>query len=157
MPVDGDVARMLRDHGVTYEVLPHRPAFTSQEVAAASHVPGRIMAKTLLVRENGRGHLLVVIPAPKRLDIDALQTVTRKTGLSLAPKSDVSRIFRECEPSAIPPFGNIYGLPVFVDSSFAKKDDFVFQAGDPNEVVRIPYHAFGRLANPLPGDFCLAE
>ncbi len=154
------LTRFLDEQKVWYETLPHRDAFTAAEVAAVSHVPGLHLGKVVVVREAGGGHpmggyLMAVLPAPCRLDLDALEAATRKRRLALATESEVAGLFPDCEVGAMPPFGHLYGLPVYVDACFPKREEFVFQGGNHHEVVRMRYGDFERLAGPASAEFCL--
>lgn len=148
------VKQFLDQKGVHYEVLPHREVFTSQEIAAASHVPGRHLAKVLVVRMGKEQYAMAVLPASCRLDMDSLKAVAGRKDLTLAWEEEFRPLFPDCEVGTMPPFGNLYGLPMYIDACFAKDAEFVFQAGNHHEVVRVPYKAFEQLVNPIPGEFC---
>ncbi len=147
--------RFLDDQKITYHLLPHREAFTAQEVAQASHVPGRELAKALVLREDMTRYLMLVLPAPCRVDLSALKQEIGKRKLCLASEGELKQLFPDCETGAMPPFGNLYGLPVYVDACFPRTADFFFQAGNHHEVVRMPYQDFERLVRPTVGEFCL--
>ena len=148
---------LFDQHRIQYQTAPHREVFTAQEVAQASHVPGRHLAKVLLVREGGGGYLMVVLPAACRVDLTALKTVAARRKLSLASEEEMGRLFPDCEIGAMPPFGNLYGLPVFIDACFPRAQEFVFQAGNHHEVVRMRYEDYEGLVKPVVGEFCLHE
>ncbi|HXY38965.1 MAG TPA: YbaK/EbsC family protein [Vicinamibacteria bacterium] len=147
--------RLLETGGVVYETLPHRDAFTSQGVAAAAHVSGWFLAKVLVVRAGARGPLMVVLPASCRLDTAALARALGEPSVSFLPEAEIQALFPDCDVGAMPPFGQLYGLPVWVDACFPRKGEFDFQAGNHHEVVRIRYADFERLAHPLVAEFCL--
>jgi Ala-tRNA(Pro) deacylase len=146
--------RLLETGGVMYETLPHREAFTAQGVAAAVHVSGWLLAKVVVVRAPGEGPVMVVLPASCRLDLGALARVLGKPSVRLVPENEVEQLFPECEAGAMPPFGQLYGLPVWVDACFPKAGEFAFQAGNHHEVVRVRYADYERLARPLVAEFC---
>jgi Ala-tRNA(Pro) deacylase len=148
------VLRLLETGGVPFETLPHREAYTAQGVAAAVHVSGWLLAKVLVVHAPGEGPVMVVRPASCRLDTAALARVLGKPSVSLMAESDMKSLFPDCETGAIPPFGQLYGLPVWVDACFPKAGEFAFQAGNHHEVVRMRYAEFERLARPVVADFC---
>jgi Ala-tRNA(Pro) deacylase len=108
--------RLLETDGVAFETLPHREAYTAQGVAAAAHVSGWMLAKVLVVRAPGEGPLMVVLPASCRLDLAALAHVLGKPSVSLVAESEMKELFPDCEIGAMPPFGQLYGLPVWVDA-----------------------------------------
>jgi Ala-tRNA(Pro) deacylase len=157
MAINERLRRFLDQAQVAYEVLPHREAFTAQEVAAAAHVSGRRLAKVLALREQGGGALMVVLPAACRLDLPALQHATGRHRLSLIGEDEMAALFPDCDTGAMPPFGNLYGMPVYVDGCFQLDQDILFQAGNHREVVRMPYAAYARLTRPEVGEYCLHE
>jgi Ala-tRNA(Pro) deacylase len=146
--------RLLETGGVAYETLPHREAFTAQGVASAAHVSGWQLAKVLVVRAPGEGPVMVVLPASCRLDLAALAAVLEKPAVSLLPEEEIQALFPDCETGAMPPFGQLYGMPVYVDKCFPKAGEFAFQAGNHHEVVRMSYAEYERLAGPSVANFC---
>ena len=148
------VLRLLETGGVAFETLPHREAYTAQGVAAASHVSGWMLAKVLVVRPPGEGPIMVVLPASCRLDLAALARILGKPSVSLVAESEMKDLFPDCETGAMPPFGQLYGLPVWVDACFPKAREFAFQAGNHHEVVRMRYAEYERLARPVVAEFC---
>jgi Ala-tRNA(Pro) deacylase len=151
------VKHLLDDAGTSYAMLPHAEAFTAQHVAQASHVAGLRMAKVLVAKEHDGRHLMVVLPAPCRIDLAALRDAAGTRALSLASETDLSMLFPDCDVGAMPPFGALYNLPVYVDACFPKAEAIYFQAGNHREVVRMQYEDFERLAHPVVGEFCLHE
>lgn len=151
------VRQLLEETGTAYETLPHREALTAQEVAEASHVSGQRVAKVLVAKEHGGRYLMVVLPAPCRIDLPALRDAARTRQLALAGEAELSTLFPDCDVGAMPPFGALYNLPVYVDACFPRAGEFFFQAGNHREVVRIRYEDFERLTRPVVGEFCLHE
>jgi Ala-tRNA(Pro) deacylase len=157
MALNARLKRFLADQGVGYDVLPHREAWTAREVASEEHVSPRQVAKTLAVREETGDLLMVVLPAACRVDLNALRHVAGRRRLSLVHEDDLELLFPDCETGAVPPFGQLYGLPVYIDTCFAHDQDVYFPAGTHREVVRMPYTTYERLARPATGEFCLHE
>lgn len=155
MALNERLRHFLDEQGIEYTVLPHREVFTAQEVAAASHVPGRELAKVLLLREHPGDYLMMVLPAPCRVDLAAVRAASGKRKLSLASEAEMQTLFPDCETGAMPPFGNLYGLPVYIDNCFSRTEPFFFQAGNHHEVVRMAYGEYERLVKPVAGEFCL--
>ena len=153
MPVER-VLRLLETGGVAFETLPHREAYTAQGVAAAVHVSGWNLAKVLVVRAPGEGPSMIVLPASCRLDLAALARALGKPSVALVPETEMASLFPDCETGAMPPFGQLYGLPVWVDACFPKAGEFAFQAGNHHEVVRMRYAEYERLAKPVVAEFC---
>jgi len=157
MAVNERLKWFLDQQKIAYQTLPHREVFTAQEVAAATHVSGRQLAKVVVVRENDGGHLMVVLPAACRVDLTALKAVTEKRKLSLAPETEFARLFPDCDAGAMPPFGNLYSMPVYIDACFPRAKDIFFQGGNHREVVQLSYQDYERLVRPTVGEFCLHE
>ena len=145
---------LLETSGVAYETLPHREAFTAQGVASAVHVSGWQLAKVLVVRADHEEPIMVVLPASCRLDLTALARVLDHPAVSLVPEEKIKELFPDCETGAMPPFGQLYGMQVYVDKCFPKAGDFAFQAGNHHEIVRMSYADFERVARPSVADFC---
>lgn len=145
----------LTEDGTPYEVLTHREVFTAQEVAQSAHVPGRELAKVVVLRDADGAHLLAVIPASKRLDLDRAHRVTGRSGLAFASEDDMKRLFPDCQVGAMPPFGKLYGLPMFVDPCLLEDHTIYFQAGNHCEVVGMPREDFEHLERPFFSTGCL--
>lgn len=154
MALNERLQRLLEQTRVRYQVLTHNEAFTAQEVAAASHVPGAELAKVVVLREEGGFFLMVVLPAPRRLDLAAVVTATGRQRLQLATEEEIRRLFPDCEAGAMPPFGNLYDMPAYVDACFRRHRDFFFQGGNHHEVVAMAFEDYVRLAQPMVGQLC---
>lgn len=155
MAVNERLARFLARERAAHEVLPHTAEFSAQRVAEAAHVPGAHLAKVLLVREHGGAYLMLVLPAPCRVDLTALTIAGAGRKFSLASEEEIQRRFPDCEVGAMPPFGGLYDLPVYVDACFPRNEEFVFQAGNHHELVRMRYADYERLVRPVAGEFCM--
>ena len=152
MPILGKLKKYLDEQHVAYEVLKHRQAFTAQEVAAAQHVPGMEVAKVVMVHGDD-GYLMAVLPAPHRVDLGGLAKACGDRSLRLATEEEFAGLFPQCEPGAMPPFGNLYGVPVWVDESLAKDPEIFFNAGNHSQMVRMSYADFERLVQPKRASF----
>jgi len=140
----------LDSHSVRYFVVSHSPAYTAQEIAAAAHVPGRELAKTVMVKIRGR-IVMVVLPASRQIDFVLLQKLAGIEDIVLADEEEFSDLFPECEPGAMPPFGNLYGMEVYVSEELEEDDEIAFNAGAHTELLRLPYRDFRRLVSPVVG------
>ncbi len=147
MPILAKLREFLDSNHVRYEVMSHRQAFTAQEIAAAEHVSGREVAKVVMLR-SGKEFLMIVLPAPYRVDLKRAQAVLGKPDLALATEEEFAGLFPQCEPGAMPPFGNLYHLPVYVDERLAKDETIVFNAGNHTQTVRMAYADFARMVQP---------
>jgi Ala-tRNA(Pro) deacylase len=143
----------LDSRGVKYEVSPHRETFTSQEIAAASHVSGKAMAKVVIIK-RGTGMVMAVLPAACRVGVDRLEKVFGMPGITIAREQEFAGLFPDCDTGAMPAFGNLYGLEVYVDEELAKAPRIVFQAGNHQELVTMDYADFARLVQPKVAEFC---
>ncbi len=147
MPILAKLREYLDSNHVRYEVMSHRQAFTAQEIAAAEHISGREVAKVVMLR-SGKEFLMTVLPAPYRVDLKRAQAVLGKPDLALATEEEFAGLFPQCEPGAMPPFGNLYHLPVYVDERLAKDETIVFNAGNHTQTVRMAYADFARMVQP---------
>jgi Ala-tRNA(Pro) deacylase len=141
------LSEFLDNNDVKYVTIRHSPAFTAQEVAASAHVSGKDVAKTVIVDLDGR-MAMAVLPASSRLNLDQLREVTSAKRVALADEGRFQGLFPDCELGAMPPFGNLYGLDVFVDDGLAEDEAIVFNAGSHTEVVRLAYRDYERLVHP---------
>jgi Ala-tRNA(Pro) deacylase len=137
----------LDKNRVKYVTIRHSPAFTAQEVAAAAHVPGREMAKTVMVRLDDK-MVMTVLPASERVVFDLLRDATGARTAELAGEAEFASLFPGCEPGAMPPFGDLYGVDVYVDQDLAADEEIAFNAGSFTEVIRMTYADFARLVHP---------
>ena len=144
--------KYLRENGVGFEVKTHDQAFTMQEVAAALHVPGNQVAKVVIVCAD-KEKVMLVLPAPYRMNVDLVRDLVGAKTIRLAKEEEFADLFPDCATGAMPPFGNLYGVPVYVDRSMAEEPDMVFRIGTHRETMKIPYADFVRLAQPVVGDF----
>lgn len=143
-----DRLKTLLDHeGTDYEVLEHPQAFTAQEEAAATHVPGQNWAKTVVVKADDR-YVLAVLPATRQLDLDALAEAVGAQAVALADEDEFDALYPDCEPGAMPPFGHLYQQTTVVDRSLAEDEYIVFHAGDHRTAVKLPYRVYQELESP---------
>jgi Ala-tRNA(Pro) deacylase len=146
----------LERHRIPYAAVPHRPAYTAQEEAAAAHIPGRDWAKTVVCVADDRP-VLAVVPAPLVVDLDKLCALTGARHLRLANEAEMERWYPECEVGAVPPLGALYGQQTFVDRRLAAEPEIAFSAGTHTDAVRIPYAAYASATHPFIGDFGVAR
>ena len=146
MPV-AKLKEFLDSHGVKYVVIQHSPAYTAQEVAQSAHVPGKDLAKTVIVKIDGQ-MAMAVVPASHRVDFELLREGTGAATVELAAEKEFADRFPSCEPGTMPPFGNLYGMDVFVAESLAEDEEIAFGAGSHGELVRLAYADFERLVRP---------
>lgn len=155
MAVNSRLLGLLAKSRIEYELMPHREAFTAQEVAQSAHIRGRRLAKVVLVRAGRGDYLMAVVPASAHVDLERLGRISGHKHLELATEGEIQRVFPDCELGAMPPFGNLYGLPVYLDACFESEESFIFQAGNHHEVVRMTFPEYERLAGPFAKVACL--
>jgi Ala-tRNA(Pro) deacylase len=146
MPVE-KLRTFLDEHHVKYVTLKHSRAFTAQEIADHAHIPGREMAKTVIVWLD-QHMAMVVLPAPDMINLDDLRAATGAREVRLASEREFSAVFPNCEVGAMPPFGNLWDLPVFVDQRLREDEHIAFSAGSHTEVIRLAFADFERLVRP---------
>jgi len=143
--------RKLREfldrHAVRYFVVSHSAAYTAQEIAASAHVPGKELAKTVVVAIAGQ-LAMVVLPASRQLDFARLREVAGTDEVELASEKEFVDLFPECEIGAMPPFGNLYGMAVYVSEELEEDDEIAFNAGAHTELVRLSYESYKTLVRP---------
>ncbi len=142
----------LRENKVPFQFQHHAVAYTAQEVAAAEHVPGRLLAKVVMVMADGK-LAMFVLPAPARVDLEKAGTVLGANEARLAREEEFADRFPGCEVGAMPPFGGLYDLPVYADKSLAEDETIVFEAGTHTDTMSMKYGDYERLANPNVAEF----
>jgi Ala-tRNA(Pro) deacylase len=147
MSIAKRVKEFLEESKIPYTHCTHRLAYTAQEVAAAQHVPGREMAKTIVLTADGR-YLLVVLPAIMKIDMKALRDELPFKHVELASEKEFASLFPDSEIGAMVPFGNLYNLPVYVDKTLSADEEIVFNAGTHVDTIRMKYKDFERVVQP---------
>ncbi len=142
----------LEKNQVRYEVGVHEMLYTAQEIAATMHVPGKELAKVVMVKADGKSTMLV-LPASYRVDTKKVKKVLKCKRLGISKEKDFEELFPDCEVGAMPPFGNLYNLEVWVDQVLTEDKFIVFQAGSHVETLKVKYSDYAQLVNPKVGDF----
>ncbi len=147
MPVLTRLKEFLDQNKVDYTQTVHPLAYTAREVAAAEHIPAREIAKTVVfLSEQGYG--MAVLPGDSVVDLEQLRLDLGLTRLRLATEAELGELFPSCELGAMPPFGNLWGLPVYADNALAGEEMIAFNAGSHRDVIHMRYRDFERLVNP---------
>lgn len=139
--------QFLDENDVRYTTITHSPAYTAQEIAARAHIPGQELAKTVCVKVNGQ-LAMAVLPASYSVDFRLLKDITGADTLELAVEREFRDQFPECELGAMPPFGNLYGLDVYVAVKLTEDENIAFSAGSHSELIRMSYADYERLVKP---------
>jgi Ala-tRNA(Pro) deacylase len=147
MPIVSRLVEYLEENGVIYAAIRHPKAYTAQEVAAQLHCKGKDMIKTVVVKA-GRQDLLAVLPSTHRVDFELLSKALQFEDVRLATEPEFQNLFPECEPGAMPPFGNLYGLPVLCEESLTQDEVIHFNAGTHTDALRMRFEDFRRLVKP---------
>lgn len=137
----------LDSHNIKYISISHSPAFTSQEIAAAAHISGKQLAKTVIVKIDGH-FAMVVMPANDQINFTKLRELTGAKEVDLALESDFKDKFAGCEVGAMPPFGNLYDMVVYVSKELSQQNHILFNAGSHSELMQVAFHDFERLVKP---------
>jgi Ala-tRNA(Pro) deacylase len=137
----------LDANDIRYTMIYHSPAYTAQEIAASAHISGHNLAKTVIVDIDGR-LAMVVLPASRHINFDLLCEMTGADNVRLASESEFESQFPGCELGAMPPFGNLYGMNVYVAPSLTVDHQIAFNAGSHTELIKMAYADFERLVRP---------
>jgi len=152
MSISRTLNAYLDHERVHYDVLPHPEAFRALAIAQTLHTPGKEMAKVVIVKVQER-FVMTVLPASWNVDLHRLRTVFATHRVRLATEDEIIGLFPDCELGAMPPFGNLYGLPVYVDQSLTEDEEIVFQAGTHSDAIRMRYWDFASLAFTVVEEF----
>jgi Ala-tRNA(Pro) deacylase len=151
MPIQ-KLRQFLDENQVKYVVITHSKAYTSQAIAESAHISGNELAKTVVLKRDGE-LCMAVLPASRQVSLSAFARATNSKDVTLAGEGDFKDRFPDCEVGAMPPFGNLYGLPVYADTSLTRDKEIAFNAGSHLELVKLAYGDFERLAKPTVVDF----
>lgn len=155
MPVK-KLREFLDREQVKYVVISHSPAYTAQEVAASAHVRGIEMAKTVMITLNGK-MAMAVVPASRKVGFDLLRETAHAEDVQLASEQAFRDMFPGCEVGAMPPFGNLYDMDVYVSKLLSQDKEIVFNSGSHTELIRMSYADFERLVKPTVGRIAFGE
>ena len=144
----------LTDHHVYFEVQEHRQVYTMQEVAATLHERGERVAKVFIAWVDGKP-MMLVLPAPAQVDLDRVRGMLKAKEARRAREFEFAQTFADCDVGAMPPFGNIYQVPVYIDRSLVAEPYIIFQAGTHHTTMKIAMSDYQRLVKPVVGDFVL--
>jgi Ala-tRNA(Pro) deacylase len=152
MPILRRLQEYLDANHVRYEVLGHHEAYTAPEIAHALHVSGRMFAKVVIVKADGR-FVMVVLPSNWQIDFHRLKEVLDARHVRLATEAEFTGLFPDCRIGTMPPFGNLYDVPVYVDQLLAEDEEIVFEAGTHCGAIKLRYQDFADLVRPIVAEF----
>ena len=146
MPVN-KLKKFLDSHDVKYDSISHSPAYSAQAIAESAHIPGKDLAKTVIVRIDDE-FAMAVLPASCRVHLGHLKVAASASHVELATEIEVENLFPDCERGAMPPFGNLYDLDVYVAEELTEDEEIAFSAGSHSELIRLSYKDFDNLVTP---------
>jgi Ala-tRNA(Pro) deacylase len=146
MPVQ-KLKEFLDSHGTKYITIRHSRAYSALETAQSAHIAGKELAKTVVLKVDGK-MAMAVVPGSEHVDLGSLKRACGAAKVELATEGEFKRLFPDCEVGAMPPFGNLYGMEVFVGSRLAEDQEIAFNAGSHTELIKLAYKDFERLVNP---------
>ena len=151
-----DISSFLQEQQCSYAVMPHPATFTAQEMAHALHVPGREVAKTVLLRTDGDDEFVVaVLPAHKQVNLRRVSELLGGVQVSLAREAEIEAHCPDCERGALPPFGSRYGMKTIVDESLAEDEAIVFEGNTHDEAIQMRFDEFHRVERPVVSAFAM--
>jgi Ala-tRNA(Pro) deacylase len=133
---------------VRYLVIAHSPAYTAQEIAASAHIPGKELVKTVMLRIDGK-MAMAVLPASEQVSLDKLRSALSAESVEISTEEEFKYLFPECEIGAMPPFGNLYNMPVYASPTLTKDEEITFNSGTHRELVKLTYHDYENLVKPM--------
>jgi len=153
MEIPKQLIDCLNQNNVQYEILRHPEAVTAQRIAQAEHVKGRHQAKVVMLKSADQ-HLMVVLPADHQIDLEKVEKTIGKP-VSLGKENDFKSLFPDSAIGAMPPFGNLYDLPTFVDKHLAEQDYLVFEAGTHTDAIKMSYRDYEKIVKPKVEDLAI--
>ncbi len=152
MAITPAVQEYLRRSQISYSVFHHIPAYSAQEEAAVTHVPGRDWAKAVVCFADGQP-IQAVVPADREVDLDRLAELACAGEIRLADESELDWLFPECERGAMPPFGPLYKQRIFVDDTLSNEENIVFNGGTHADAIVMRFENFAQIVQPIVGAF----
>jgi Ala-tRNA(Pro) deacylase len=143
----------LNENKAHYEILHHPEAVTAQRIAQAEHVKGRHHAKIVMIKA-GDQHLMMVLPADHQIDLEKVEKAIGKPA-SLDTEHEFKSMFSDCAIGAMPPFGNLYGLPTYVDKHLTEQNYIVFEAGTHTDAIKMSYRDYEKIVKPEVRDLAI--
>jgi Ala-tRNA(Pro) deacylase len=141
------IKEFLNNNNVNYSIIQHTPAYTAPETAANSHISGKFLAKVVIIKIDGK-FAMVVEPAHQKVNLKSLKASTGGKKVELASEYEFKDRFPNCELGAMPPFGNLYDMDVYVAESITKDPDIAFNAGNHSELIKMSYKDFEKIVHP---------
>ncbi len=143
----------LKENKIKYETIVHPEVFTAQETAAVEHISGKEVAKVLIVRADNKADAMLVLPANRRVDMEKVRKVLGAKEVRLTGEKEFQELFPDSQVGAMPPFGNLYDLPCYLDKHMSALNEIVFNAGTHRESIKMSFLDYEKLAKPFIAEF----
>ena len=137
----------LEENKVKFTRIIHSTAYTAQVIAHRAHISGNVLAKTIVLKDSGGKYLMTVLPANFQIDFNKISDIYGKS-VDLATEDEFEILFPCCETGAMPPFGNLFDLPVYVSKTLSKSEEIAFNAGNHRELLQMNFSDFNNLVKP---------
>jgi Ala-tRNA(Pro) deacylase len=141
------IREFLDSHQVKYISVTHSPAYTAQQIAQVAHIPAKELAKTVMIKIDGKMSM-AVLPADHKVDFDLLKNIAGADRVEIASEQEFRTLFPDCEVGAMPPFGNLYDMEVYVHEALTEDEEIGFNAGSHSEIIKMAYKDFESLVKP---------
>ena len=138
----------LTQNKIHYLSIAHPVAYATREISHVSHVSEQSLAKTVIINAGNR-RVMIVVPSNEAINFESLKKALHETSVGLVPENEFSKLFPDCELGAMPPFGNLYNMDVYVEKNLTKNKDIAFNAGSHTEVIKMSYQDFEKLVHPM--------
>lgn len=142
------IKEFLTQQKVHYLSIDHPPAYATREISHLSNISERAFAKSVII-QAGNKNIMVVLPASERIEFETLKKILHEKNVTLLPEDAFLTLFPDCEIGAMPPFGNLYNIKVYVEKSLSKNKEIAFNAGNHNELIKMRYQDFEKLVSPI--------
>jgi len=152
MPVK-KLKEFLDSQKIEYVTINHSLAYTAQRIAASAHISGKDIAKTVVIKADGK-LIMAVLPASCKINLDLLKIALKANSMEISSEKEFGALFPDCELGAMPPFGNLYGMAVYVAEKLTHDEEIAFNAGSHRELIKLSYKDFERLVKPTIFTFC---
>jgi len=147
MPILKKLKELFDEGKISYEVYNHPLAYTAQEIAERQHFSGKEMVKVVMLEVDG-GLIMAVVAASQKVHLNTVKANLAAHEVRLATEDEFISKFPDCEIRSMPPFGNLFGLPVYIDPAVENDESIYFNAGNHVQTVKLRYKDFEKLVKP---------
>ena len=143
MNIAPTLVKQLAKHGISYDTIRHTYSNSSLHAAHSANIPADKVVKTVVL-EDDQGYVMALVPANHYLKINELNMLLNRR-MGLATEAELAHLFSDCEPGAIPPVGDAYGITTVVDTDLDECSDVYIEAGNHTDLLHISGSAFRQL------------